>query len=73
MQLSRSGLNYLQRLAGCQQQIRCVGNATKLFPDASVEQGGAYPQEEGEFGEAGGIPPEIRGRTVRVTHQAPCI
>ena len=45
-------------------QARCVGNASKLFPDGSAVQGDAYPSERGEFGQVSGMPMEVAGRTV---------
>jgi hypothetical protein len=45
-------------------QARCVGNASKLFPDGSSVQGDAYPSERGEFGQVSGMPVEVAGRTV---------
>jgi hypothetical protein len=45
-------------------QARCVGNASKLFPDGSSVQGDAYPSERGEFGQVSGMPIEVAGRTV---------
>lgn len=52
------------KLAAPAQQIRCVGNATKLFPDGSGVQGDAYPSERDEYGQVSGMPTEMTGRTV---------
>lgn len=47
-------------------QARCVGNASKLFPDGSSVQGDAYPSERGEFGQVSGMPVEVAGRTAYI-------
>lgn len=53
------------------QQFRCVGNATKLFPDASELQGDSYPSERGEVGQVSGMPMEMTSRKVKSS--ADCI
>ncbi len=69
MQSARSGLRSLQRLAGLQQQqhhqLRCIGNASKLFPDTSEAQGATRPREDGDYGRASGVPQGILDRVVR--------
>ena len=59
------------QLAAPAAQARCVGNASKLFPDGSAVQGDAYPSERGEFGQVSGMPMEIAGRMVSVQSRIP--
>lgn len=61
---ARSGLRSLQRLAGLQhQQLRYVGDASKLFPDLSEQLGGEW-HEDGEMGAFSGMPKDYYNRVV---------
>lgn len=68
MQGARSGFRALQRLACTQQQQRCVGSASKLFPDQSEVMGASRPAERGDIGECSGVPSEILNRVVSLSH-----
>lgn len=54
----------LGQLSAPANQLRCVGNATKLFPDVSGVQGDSYPNERGEVGQVSGMPVEMTSRKV---------
>ena len=66
--MQRAGFLSLQlwRQAGVQsQQLRCVGSASKLFPDPSALQSAKWQADNSEIGKVSGMPIEALGRMVR--------
>ncbi len=62
----RGSLQLWRHVSGQVQQARCVGDASRIFPDPSSLQGDSHPSERGEFGQVSGAPVEILSRVVSI-------